>query len=264
MKFINEFGMSLVEIMIAIGLLGGVSLATMQLMTNAQKSNTDFEKSVDVLSLEKTISVYVLSDHGCTQIVNSDVGSSFQIKQPEHRFNKNTGKSETTYTRVLYEEGSVIGRVRIEKMRVASLTKLNSEEDAGILAIELELITKDKKNRFSSDSKRFIKNIMVPVGLEGNTVSDCKLDKKALYDIISERVCGGVFGNETEGMSCPEAIAFVESRIKESICVDLTGSIDHYSQGSGECRLSTSHANKNCPTGTYVIGFDANGGLRCL
>ena len=77
----NKLGMTLIEIIVAVGLLGGVSLATMQLMTTSQKSNREFEKSVDVLSLEKTIAAYILSENGCRHLSSTTIGSSFKIKK---------------------------------------------------------------------------------------------------------------------------------------------------------------------------------------
>ena len=258
----NHLGLSLMEITIAIGLLGGVSLATMKLMTQSQQGSSDFEKSIDVMSIEKTIAVYILSENGCKQLLSSTIGSSFTIKKPVNTFNPSTGKIDTTYTDTLFEENQIIGNVRIDQMKVSALTALNTG-DAGVLTVDLEFSTKDKAARFSSDSKTFKRQINVPVGMNGTAMTDCQLDKSSLYTNLIEKVCGGTFGAETDGMSCAEALAHVETRIKASVCEDVTGSIDNYSEGTGECSFNLTHAGKSCPSGKFLKGFNSAGEVVC-
>lgn len=62
----NSTGMGLVEVLVAIGLLGGLSLVVTHLMTNSQKSVEHLENSSDMLTTVQGIQSLLANPLNCT------------------------------------------------------------------------------------------------------------------------------------------------------------------------------------------------------
>jgi hypothetical protein len=65
MKLNNQSGISLVEIMVGIGLLGGISLAVMQLSKNASTSQAQMSASVDFIDLQNELQGILSNPKDC-------------------------------------------------------------------------------------------------------------------------------------------------------------------------------------------------------
>ena len=263
-KFLNSRGMSLMEIVIAVGLIGVLSLGTMKLLETTNRGMKNFEKSSEVLSLESSISSYLLSSGGCKQLLGLATGSQVEIRSAIKELNPVTNVMETKFGKTIYNAGKEFGKVKILSLVTLPLVALDNTSEAGILPVELEIIARDNAHEFSGKSKTFKRQIMVPVGLEAGAVVDCNLDRAAMYEIIMERICQNTFGSDFVGMSCAQAIIEVEKRIKASICNDITGEPGNFNLSTEFCDIHKAHSTESCPgANEYAYGFSTSGAILC-
>ncbi|MBD64314.1 MAG: hypothetical protein CME62_03855 [Halobacteriovoraceae bacterium] len=279
----NQNGLSLMELTIALGLVGIVSYGTLNMMGGVNKMSSDFDKTSNVLFVEKSISNYLLSKEGCMQFVGwtkslASSNESFRLKKMSKKMVD--GKIQADFTDsagnpvVMYEEGQVIADVKLKEMKVKGLEFLNAKEDSGILTVGLLFQARDENKKFTSESREFQKFVHVPVGMSVvggvNQVTDCELNKAEIYEDISEKLCTEVFFRDTSLSvddslkTCAQTTLFVVNEIKQSICEDVTGSAGNFDSATGICNFANSHAGKSCGGGTKMTGFNATGGIVCL
>lgn len=264
----NQKGMTLVEIVVSMGLVVGVSLVGLNLAQNTNNSSKDFERSTELLSIERNITSYLLSNQGCKQLItgtNITPGESFNIKRAQSVFNRETG-IETTYggslEKILFETGQEINDIKISEMVIDEVSSLKSsaDSDSGILTLKIVFQIKKPGETFNTNSRQVIRRILVPVGLEGQKVVSCQLNKLSSIDTIKNSVCSDLFGTGvTASMSCAEAVNFVLLDVKRQICLDITGKpLD----ASGSCPFKLNHSLKSCSAG-HMAGFNGAGNPIC-
>ena len=259
----NEYsrGIGAVEVLIAIALLITIILFSLSLLRQTKNQSAEIEKAINITDLEKSIAAHIFSEYGCRQLQGLPVGSQFSIKKTVHDFDEKTGTLNTLLGEEIFSAGMVINDVTIEDMILSSISKLTSASDSAIatLMLNFSFISPGKKR----EKHFYAKEILVPVGLEDGLVSDCQLDKKVMYEYLVNRLCTEPFGEKMSGLNCDEAIIQIEMRIKESLCADITGSVDNFDYEKGFCNFAGTYANKTCPPGKGVFGFNNNGDLLC-
>jgi hypothetical protein len=245
--FLNEKGMSLLEISMATLLVGILGLGSMRMMDNTSKMAAAFGKSIDVLTLEKIISSNLLSKRGCEQFLgttksaaNAVNKTSFTLRRRQDKMVNQVGpggfvdkKIVSDFTDssgadvIMYQEGDEIQNIQ-------ALDNIGSS-DSGILTVKLVFEARDKNGFFTDDSRLYDKYVYVPVGLDDTsgdpTVSSCELSKNETFQTIVDTLCRDMFFRDTAlavppvGVNtCAQTLLFVENQIKESICEDITGS----------------------------------------
>lgn len=265
----NQKGMTLVEIVVGLGLVVGVSLVSLTVIQTTNKSTQTFDRNNVLLSIERDINSYVLSNRGCSQLItgtNIVPGESFSIRRAESVFNREKG-IETSFSgtaqKTIFTEGQEFGNVKISEMIIEEVSSLKTgpSNDSGILTLKLTFQVKSTGEVFDSNTQKLIRRILVPVGLSGQEVISCQLNLASTYEAIKNRICSDLFGGGvTAGMTCAEAVLFVSSKVKENICRDITGlPLD----SNGKCPFSSTHSGKSCGGGQYIQGFDNAGNVNC-
>ena len=253
---LNFNGLSLVELTITLALSAGVGLVALDKLQQSQDIDKKLTKSIEMVSIESTVLSYVLSQYGCEQISNLPAGSNFKVFSPKRNFDKATGKFVTTQGKVVFEEGMRVGDVEISKMEITSIEASNASADQGFAKLNLTMESQ-------SEQRSYEREILVPVQLSAGQVSGCGISQDSLYEYLYAKLCTEAYGPETAGMTCAQAVLYVEDKIKASVCLDITGSLSNFNQATGFCDFSNVHNGKSCPGGQIATGFNAAGAIRC-
>ncbi len=258
----NERGMSLMEIVVAVGLVGLIALGSMRLMQGLNVSNKDFEKSSEVLSVHTKIKSFLISNAGCKQLVGKAAGEDIEIKGVTQEYDPATRSIKQKYGRVLFTAGLEIGKIRIDHIRLLNLESTDVDQKVGMMPVEIVMTARDKTNAFSADSRVFKRVVLLGVTMDNGVIQDCSLETSILYDTITKKICEEVLGINIDGIDCTQAVLEVEKKIKSSICDDITGEGGHF---NGEyCHIDNAHVGEGCPDASELAyGFDANGRLLC-
>ena len=93
-------GFSFVEIMVAMGLLGAISVGVMRVMDNANKASKTIEVKDDIIQMERQIADVLNSQNNCEETlgektINSNIPIIYQVvnNQPLAKFSVSSGTS---------------------------------------------------------------------------------------------------------------------------------------------------------------------------
>ncbi len=245
LTLLHNQGFSLTEIIVALGLLGGISLGVMKIAKESGKRKSSMNEMVTNLTIEKKLESYLYSPRGCDVLKNKKIGESLSFS---------IGKMS-------FSQGTKIGKTTIEILKVDNFYKTDQTGQKGMARI---LLTMSKKEQNSD--KKYIREIPVPVNVTSSggvlTIQDCLLNKSKTFEEIVKRVCEGSFGLMTKNLNCTQAIALVEKRLIEEICKELYGGkTPKYNNFS--CDLKLIHAEKSCGSGGKAKGFNHLGEIVC-
>ena len=241
LKFLNNKGFSLAEIMIAIGVAGVVAIGGAKLMSNFEKNKADMKMSTDFLSIEKSIESYLVSEDGCVGLVGKQVGEEFSLSKKTQTFGK----------------GTELGRITVDTLRIKSFHPTNGAGTNGFIQIELDVI-KDKTRKIS-------KEMPVAVTMESGRITGCNIKQTADLMNIRNELCTKAYGLPV-GMTCAQVTLYLLNAAIADVCRDAYGDKTPQYKTQGDvnlCNLDLIHAGQNCSNG-YLGGFDANGIRTCL
>lgn len=241
----NEKGLSLPEIIISLGLMGAIGIGVATLITQTTKKQSEMDHRLNRMTLEKMFENYYYSDKGCDSLIGKAVGDAVVLNPKDF-------------------SSLTMGKTEFQELRIKAFSP---SDDTGINGIaNLTLTLKEKEIPNISPEKTFLKEIPVPVNIQlvggKQVIQDCRLNYNQVFTDIKTKVCEGTFGTMTEGMTCSEAIALVESKIIKEICDDI------YSDKPAEfssihCNVKQIHANKDCGANNVFTGFDHKGHKIC-
>jgi len=249
-------GFSLVETMIAAGILGGVALfaAHQSKLSGDIKAKT--EQNTDLNLMINNIHQYLMNDENCSLILQGhqfrrvrpdtnielyfglkkkldDSGNYSYIKHPDML------TADKKDTKQLYETGKDYGRIRITEFAA-------SADPSGSNALKVTFAPFSRKKETSL--QRYVKYFPIQATYDSSgRVRECYSVKAALNLDAAQRSCENLFvkntdsGEEikgtydptTETCSIQEALDFVKKKTKELICND-TGNT--YVAEDDECK----------------------------
>ncbi len=178
-------GMSLVEVMIVAGMLGGMALVGMRLMENQQKSASYFEMKNEEASVIRSIQLTLTDKLACGETLKDHkIGDSFEAI-------KNKNKKD------IFMVGKIIGRNLI---KIKSLSTKNNdipeEGGTGSLFVNIEL----ERLRKGYGGKSTTKELMIQATVDpSGIVTSCYTDQDATVLAAKRETClmlGGELNEE--------------------------------------------------------------------
>ncbi|WP_127716537.1 hypothetical protein [Halobacteriovorax sp. HLS] len=192
MKIFKEDGFSIVQVMIAAGMMGIVSLGMMKMMENQRKSTKSMKTSMEVDSFYNEAKTYFSKDGYCSKNFEGEVlksGDKFEIME----LIKPNGKT-------LYKVGEIYGN-RTFKISKIDIIDFEKETDtSGIMKLQFSL-TKMGDSYGAKSYKRILK---LDTSLDEN--------KKVVNCATFGSLISGIAGGNLEGT---EKVENVEQAIKD-------------------------------------------------
>ncbi len=160
----NQKGMGLVEVLIAAGILGGLSLIIMELSSNSQKSVSTLEASSDILTVVQGIQGVLSNPVNCTEtfknkIATNETNAVAQLKDIS------SGMFKDNFKTVSADPSMVYGQRRL-KIKSYSLSDATSDVSVAALRTTHLVIGFDKGN--SALNKNVSKRIPLKVEIDGS------------------------------------------------------------------------------------------------
>lgn len=264
---LNQKGLSLPEILISLGVMGALGIGVSNLITESAKKKNELDHRMNRMTIEKRIENYFYSDDGCSSLKGKAIGDTVTLDP--NKFPAKLGKTEMHGLRISgfvpTDEKGIHGIAKLSlTMKEKGIPKASSSHESGA---GTGTGTGDNSPHSTpiTNEKNFIREIPVPVNVKNvgtsQVIEDCRLNKTQSFADIVKRVCEGSFGSMTQGMSCADAIALVESKIIKEICTDIYGSkLAQFN--TIHCNVNQIHANKSC-SGQVALGFDTQGNILC-
>lgn len=181
-NILKSAGISLLEVLLAAGLMGGLSLVVTQLAQNSQKSITSLESSNDVLTVVQGIQSVLSNPENCTETFRSK-NASDEADAVTAIKDKSSGVFEDNYKTIAADPNMVYGQRRL-KISSYSLSDSTTDVDVASLGTTHLLVTFDKGA--SSFSQNVIKVIPLKVQVDGSgDITSCVSMTTAVDNIWS-------------------------------------------------------------------------------
>lgn len=127
--FKSVSGFTIVEVMVAMGLLGAISLGVMRLTDNANKASKTIEVKDDILQMERQIADVLNTQNNCEETLgekttNSNIPIIYQVvnNQPVAKFSVSSGTSN---------------KIQITSMRVKEVDLNGGDGSTGLASLEV-------------------------------------------------------------------------------------------------------------------------------
>ena len=178
--FLMDRGTSLIEIMIALGLLGTISVGVMRMVENMTKSQKTFETSLGITHLYQEIREVLAIEVACNETFKStNFSSDFTITEIKDSAGNIRFVSSTTY-----EQGVVV----LKEMKISDIVfDTVATQKAGTYNLNLIF---EKKSSLALGSKEVTRKFKVNLitDLSNNFIS-CSSNEVISNDLVGEVVC---------------------------------------------------------------------------
>lgn len=226
-------GMSLVEVMMVVALLGGLSLVAAQLMKNQNQMMTHTEAKSEELELYNQIRTVLSRKEACEY--------SFQGQALDSSIS--TIKNATDQE--VFEVGQIYGRRNLE---ILGMDLKNETVPAGGGYGEAFLEIKTKRLKKKEGQKVIKKEIMLQVQTDSSdNIIECFSESSNTVKTAKDEMCqslGGTFDQDNN--LCDLSDAQITA---DQFCID------------GHCR--TTFEPQNCPAGEVMKGISSDGTIQC-
>lgn len=179
-QFKNDQGFTLVEIVIAAGLLGALSLGVMSQIKHMAKGQATSEVKMEELEMRRIIATTLSDKTACQNtFLGTSIGSALtQIK------NVSGG--------VMYQVGNTYGNnaVKITDMRTVDLGVLQN----GTRVINLILGIEKAKKIVSSNTKNITIQLNVKALGASSPITECYADTEAMINSATQNACTSIGG----------------------------------------------------------------------
>lgn len=187
---ISHRGMSLVEALIAIGLLGGAALGFMKLFDNANKGHKTSEIRMEAMEIRRLISTTLMDKEACEQtFINKKIGD------PVDAIKNSAGSN-------IFESGKSYSnnQIKISSMTTVDRNQVNSD---GSRIIDLVIKHEQAKGKGYSQLKdaRFVLNVVTD---ENGVIVGCFNDAQQTIKQACLSLGGDWKGAECELPGCPD------------------------------------------------------------
>lgn len=190
-KLFNSLGFSLVEIMVVLGIMGGISLGVAQLMKQSTTSANFVEAKTEENEITRQISLMIAKKDACTHtMLGRGVGDNVPTI-------KNNQGADVYAVNGLYGNGAIT----ITSMRLANSGATTIPADGrGTLFLEVTL----NRRKVKSAATDFTKRILIAVKLDPTSkIESCSITDEDLVEQAKEEMCiafGGVWVPGTPGV----------------------------------------------------------------
>ena len=212
MKFLNKDGFSIVQVMIAAGMMGIVSLGMMKMMENQRKSTKSMKTSMEVDAFYSEAKAYFSKDGYCLKNFTGEVlknGDKFEILE----LIKPNGNT-------LYKVGDIYGNRTFKISRIDVIGFEKETDTTGIMKLQFEL-TKMGDSYGAKSYKRILK-------LDTSLDKDSKLINCATFGSLAS----GLGGGSLEGTVKVDNVEKALKDIQEGKSTDATKQVEKAIQGN--------------------------------
>lgn len=243
MKYIKSFsesGFSLPEAIIGLAITSVVIISGIEIFKSTSQNKNKVEQLHNNAEIQKNVEMLFFNSKGCAQLAGVGVGDSVDLESGNQRF----------------RIGKEVGKSKLKSLKFEEFIPSDLDGLTGIARILLSLEGGDKK----------VSNVEIPVPV--NVTPDTKIESCNLFarrdDLrLSEKLCQGAFGTISENKTCAQVLARIQELAIHAICEDLYGETEPKFIGQ-QCNLNLIHANKVCPPGKVMKGFNREGELICV
>jgi prepilin-type N-terminal cleavage/methylation domain-containing protein len=229
----NQRGFSFLEVVVTVGILGGVSLVTMRLFEDQTNNEALIRSKGEIQKMIGVVRTTLRSGNNC-------------------RYNFNT-----------YSMGQLYANMRNGGVPVPNLKRVYQQTPT-TLGLTTFLHANKDYNEFSTD--RF--SINYPVGSTGGVILDLrfKYKKKSTdgkvsgnWAYVTEKIPFSVTTDASGRISdCGEVISAANATAQQKFCLSL-GSAAVWNSSTQKCTF----AQMTCPFGQVVVGLNTLGGVQC-
>jgi prepilin-type N-terminal cleavage/methylation domain-containing protein len=228
-KLLRHFGFSMTELMVAMGLLGGVSLVGMQLFQETASNDSYLRFKSEVAKATAIIQTHLSDQNSCKTMI---VGKVRQAYGAGLGFTPLTMVERRGGTIILLKEGEYdgftipSGGIKLETSKMESGT--NTVTD---LVLTFQIRGRSFKERKAGDMDTIVKRIPVRTEMNGSTI----------------RSCGPV-------------VADTNADAKKQLCDSLGIKVAKWITSTGECQL----INFKCDYGQVPSQLTSLGQFECV
>lgn len=241
----NQRGLSLTEMLIAVGVSGLLALGGMQLMKSLSTNQAGFTTKMESQDTAKLIEQGLNGPGGCANVLNKKVGAEISVKL-----------GGSTLAR-----GSTFNKLTVDSLKI---DKFFPTDESGLTGMaEIQLVLSGKQGLRPVTNKVLLAVNVTKEGNQAPVIVSCNAGRQKSLNQLVDRLCQGTYGANTPDLSCAQVIQFLQKITSRSICKDLYGDAAAMRMRDQYCDLSEVHKNKQCPMGKILAGFDPNGGLIC-
>jgi len=189
MIFKNSKGFSLIEIMVAVGLVGIVSMAIMQMLENMNKSVKHTETKMDLDVKQKNIEALLINESSCTKTFTSPSVSLLGIGSVKILPNNFSFKSAAGSA--LYSVGATVtgSRIKLNNVKLKNID-VNTTNLGGMMEVQIEY-----GERKVGSTKTFLSKSMVEVEVDASLkILKCNLSATSFTNTASQKACESIGG----------------------------------------------------------------------
>jgi prepilin-type N-terminal cleavage/methylation domain-containing protein len=278
-RFLKNAGFSLAEVLVVLGILGGVSLVVAQLMKQSATSANYAEARTEENEIARQIGLLLSKKDACTNSL-AGKGSGETVNELKNIQNSTVFNLNGTY-------GG--GAITISGMRLTETGTPIPAEGRGTMFVEVDL----RRRKVKAGSDTFTKKIMVGVKLDASSkIEACSLTEEGLTETAAEDLClasGGTWIPGDPGIcEYTDCDTISTTRLVSTQCLNekavmkagdtMTGSL---TLSSGDVNVSNGNVNlgaggrlcingicrdytrQSCAEGLVVIAVNEDGTLDC-
>ncbi len=235
---LNYRGFSLTEIMVAMGLMGGVSLVTMRLMENSASNETYIRFRGEVSKAVALISTHLNDPNSCKSILVGKTMIGTPVATPVAAGN--------------YYNGDGVLRMT-NRLGTATVSLLQHNQDYDGFRIPLGGISL-QRNQSDTATQKLVDLILV----FDVKKRDFGSRKAGANERITKKITMKVEATGSTITSCGPIIAEASTTAKQVLCTSLTSGAAFWD--GTECRLKSIR----CPYGEVPFQMTSIGSVKCV
>jgi hypothetical protein len=290
----REKGLTLVEIVVSMGVMGMVITIFMQFQDMASKTLLRQEQMLYTNQITNLVGSLLATDKVCTQnFTNLGIDPNGDYETSTATFTKlfvrrvATGLKHSMIAeeQVFSGEGESAGsgvRIKKDSMKMYDFTPVGdvgTTATNGVATFAMDIETLGNATRSATYRKEY--KISVVIDNTTQEITHCQFAEDDLLTEAKQEICEDIIqdirGNTTAVPNCVADYldgtggeAFIPNytelftAIKADVCLELYPAANG---GNGTCKnIHGNHANatfNTCPSGTFMTGVTANGRVRC-
>ena len=224
----NDKGFSLMSVLTAAGLMGGLALVMAQLTKQQHEMQKKGETGVEVVALSNRIVRTLYDGDACKNTLSTRPNNQPSVVPIINMATKTLGSVRDKNDNKVYETGKIYGN---GLLKVDSLKLLSPSISGNQATAKFEIVL-HKQSRGVTGYKKVKKEF--DLTLELDTAN-------------SNRLLGCVSDLSSEG-----------NALKKEVCTEIGGT---WMTATQTC--TSPLANKSCSSGKYLVGFDGSGDVVC-
>ena len=253
-NFMKDRGFSMVGVLVAAGMAGGLSLFLAEMAKNQSQVQKRIETEAEVTAISQRIVRTLYDADACKHTLSTHATpASLPVITAGTTLNINSIRSKQD--KEVFKKGSIYGNGLV---KIHSLKLLNPVITGNRAEAKFEAVFEKVNKSFTGYNKK-TKEYPLTLNLgAGNRLTGCVSDVSAVSEAVTQNVCSDIGGNwisSSKTCNLPDPVA-------NKRC--WGGRVLLGFDAGGNPRCAIPHANKRCTTaGQMVTGFDNNGFPEC-